>query len=133
MHSFSKCCSGDSACCPSPQDKKQLVIDLLYLDLSVCTRCQGADHNLDQAIAEVSGILKAAGFEIIVNKINISTKEMAIKHQFLSSPTIRINGIDIDLAVKESTCKECGDLLAMRLIVEYGNTRVLNIRNRQSP
>ena len=106
----SGCCSGGSSCCSPQQEKKQIVIDFLYLDLSVCSRCQGADHNLDQAIDEVSGILKAAGFEIVVNKINVTTKELAIKHQFLSSPTIRINGADIELEVKESACKECGDL-----------------------
>lgn len=106
----SECCSGGSSCCSHQQQKKQLVIDFLYLDLKVCARCQGADHNLDQAITEVSGILQAAGFEIVVNKINVTTKELAIKHQFLSSPTIRINGTDINLEVKESTCQECGDL-----------------------
>lgn len=28
----------------------------------------------------------------------------------MSSPTIRVNGRDIALEVKESSCKECGDL-----------------------
>jgi hypothetical protein len=109
-NNFTGCCSGGSACCPPQQEKKRLLIDFLYLDLSVCTRCQGADNNLTQAIDEVSGVLEAAGFEIVVNKINVTTKELAIKHQFLSSPTIRINGTDINLEVKESTCRECGDL-----------------------
>lgn len=106
---FSGCCSKGSACCPSPQEKK-LLIDLLYLDLTVCTRCQGAEKNLEEALAEVSGVLKAAGFTVVVNKINITSPELAEKYRFVSSPTIRINGIDIDLTVKESTCKECGDL-----------------------
>lgn len=104
------CCSGGSECCPPEHEKKQILIDFLYLDLSVCERCQGAENNLDKAIDEVAEVLKAAGFEIVVNKININSKKLAIEHQFLSSPTIRVNGGDIALEVKETPCKECGDL-----------------------
>ena len=104
------CCSCTSGCCaPKPQEK-QITIDFLYLDLNVCQRCQGAETNLDAAIHEVSGVLKAAGFGVVVNKVNITSKELAIKHQFMSSPTIRINGNDIALEVKESSCVDCGDL-----------------------
>ena len=110
MTNNSGCCSCGSGCCGPEQEKKQILIDFLYLDLSVCERCQGAENNLDEAIDEVSLVLKAAGFDIVVNKINVTSKELAIKHQFLSSPTIRINGNDIELEVKESSCQECGDL-----------------------
>lgn len=104
------CCSCGSDCCGSEQKKKQILIDFLYLDLSVCERCQGTENNLDEAIAEVSGVLKAVGFDIVVNKINVTSEDLAIKYKFLSSPTIRINGNDIELEVKESSCRECGDL-----------------------
>jgi hypothetical protein len=110
MNDKSRCCSCGTGCCGQEQAKKQIVIDFLYLDLSVCKRCRGAETNLDKALEEVSGLLKAAGFDITVNKINITSKEMAVKHRFVSSPTIRINGTDIDLEVKETTCAECGDL-----------------------
>ena len=105
MSDCRECCPGGS-CCPPGHNGKQLLIDFLYLDLSVCERCQGAESNLNQAIDEVSGVLKAAGFEIEVNKVKINSKELAIKYQFESSPTIRVNGIDVQLDVKESSCKE---------------------------
>ncbi len=110
MDSKPGCCSCGGGCCPPEQAKNQIIIDFLYLDLSVCKRCQGTEDSLDQAIDQVSETLKSAGFEIVVNRINVTSKELAEKHRFLSSPTIRINGIDIDLDVKESACKECGDL-----------------------
>ena len=47
---------------------------------------------------------------MLVNKINITSKELAIKHEFISSPTIRINRNDIVLEVNETPCKDCGDL-----------------------
>lgn len=108
-NNVSKCCSGSNCCNIEPR-KSKLLIDFLYLDLSVCERCQGTETNLDAAIREVSTVLKTAGFEIVVNKVNIDSKELSIKYEFLSSPTIRINGNDIELEVKETSCKECGDL-----------------------
>lgn len=86
------------------------MIDFLYLDLRVCTRCQGTDQSLEDALAEVSGLLGAAGAEVIVNKINVTSEELAIQHRFVSSPTIRVNGRDIQMEVKESLCESCGDL-----------------------
>jgi len=90
--------------------KKQLIIDFLFLDLSVCTRCQGTDSSLDAAITDIANILAATGYEVSVNKINVKTVELAEKFKFLSSPTIRINGQDIQLEVRESLCESCGDL-----------------------
>lgn len=104
------CGCGNSGCCAPKQEEKRLTIDFLYLDLSVCERCQGADNNLDEAIKEVSGVLKAAGYNLAINKVNITTKELAEEYEFISSPTIRIKGRDIALELKESTCKDCGDL-----------------------
>ena len=104
------CCSCGSGCCGQEQKKRQIIIDFLYLDLSVCKRCQGTETNLEDAVNEVSTVLRTAGFDIVVNKININSRELAIEHHFLSSPTIRVNGRDIALEVKESSCKECGDL-----------------------
>ena len=110
----SACCSCGPACCgptPEPQSgKKSIVIDFLFLDLSVCTRCQGTDHSLDDALSEVAKALEATGAEVVVNKINVTSEELAIKHKFVSSPTIRVNGRDIQMEVKESLCESCGDL-----------------------
>lgn len=111
MNDNSGCCScGSSNCCTPQPERKNITIDFLYLDLTVCERCQGADTNLDLAVNEVSKVLSAAGYDIKVNKVNITSEELAIEHEFISSPTIRINGRDIDLNVKETVCKECGDL-----------------------
>lgn len=107
------CCNG-SSCCSTPGrnnfNKKNIVIDFLYLDLTVCDRCQGTDNNLDEAISEVSKVLKAAGVEVTVNKINVINEELARKYKFVTSPTIRINGNDIQMDFKESLCESCGNL-----------------------
>jgi hypothetical protein len=102
------CCSSTSCC--KPQKKKKLTIDFLYLDLNVCKRCQGTEKNLEEALAEVSGVLEAAGFELSINKVKIENRDLAIKYRFVSSPTIRLNGRDLELRVEESPCQDCGDL-----------------------
>ena len=107
------CCANNSACCSeqeSIQEKRRIQIDFMYIDLSVCTRCQGTDTSLDEAIADVAAVLKAAGIEVAVNKIHITTEQQAQELRFASSPTIRVNGHDIQLAGKESLCESCGDL-----------------------
>lgn len=101
------CCNNQQA---EPAKRKQITIDFLYLDLSTCTRCQGTDMNLDGALEEVAKVLDATGTEVVLNKINVATPELAEKYQFLSSPTIRVNGRDIQLEVTENNCESCGVL-----------------------
>ena len=68
------CCSCSDGCCGSsakPEiNKREIVIDFLYLDVTVCERCQGTDKSLDEAIGEVANILAATGIDVKVNKIN---------------------------------------------------------------
>lgn len=107
-------CSCNSGCCETVQnnsvDKRNIVIDFLYLDLSVCTPCQGTEAVLDEAIKDVTNILESTGVKAIINKVNVLNEGLAIKFKFVSSPTIHINGCDIQLEVKESSCQTCSDL-----------------------
>ncbi|ABB13970.1 DUF2703 domain-containing protein [Carboxydothermus hydrogenoformans] len=111
------CCTNKSTCCgessevsKNHENRERLVIDFLYLDLDVCVRCQGAEKSLESAIDDVKHVLELAGIEVVVNKINVINEELAKKYHFVSSPTIRINGRDIQLEVHENTCQSCGDL-----------------------
>jgi len=106
-------CDCAPGCCQEinkNEKRKDIIIDFLFLDLSVCTRCQGTDASLEESITEVAKVLETTGRQVVVNKIHINSKELAIKHRFVTSPTIRINGKDIQLDVKESLCESCGDL-----------------------
>lgn len=110
----SNCCSNITGCCGTKNDdipeKRRLIIDFLYLDLTVCSWCQGTESSLDAAISEVAQIMRATDIEVEVNKINVVSEEQARQLRFVSSPTIRVNGKDIQIEVKESLCDSCGDL-----------------------
>ena len=60
--SKNQCCSCGSGCCTPQKEKRKITIDFLYLDLSVCTRCQGTDSVMDEAIAEVAQGFKSGGY-----------------------------------------------------------------------
>lgn len=89
---------------------KLLVIDFLYLDLEVCRRCQGTEHVLSMVLEELSEQLRADGYEITLNKVNVNSLALANKHHFVSSPTIRVNGRDLSNQLVESHCDDCGTL-----------------------
>jgi hypothetical protein len=89
---------------------KTLKIDFLYLDLNTCERCMATDSILQEALAELSGVLNTLGYTVQVNKVNITTRELAAQYRFLSSPTIRINNIDICGKVTENNCCSCGEI-----------------------
>ena len=89
---------------------KQLAIDFLYLDLETCERCIATDETLKQAIETLSAIFDMLGYNVTRNMVNITSKELAEQHSFVSSPTIRMNGVDICSELVESACADCGDL-----------------------
>jgi len=97
------------SCCIEKSDKI-INVDFLYLDLNTCSRCIATDSALNEALEALNNVFKTLGYQINVNRVNISSIELAEQYQFLSSPTIRVNGKDICLNVKENNCKDCGDL-----------------------
>ncbi|MCL1915631.1 MAG: DUF2703 domain-containing protein [Desulfovibrionaceae bacterium] len=102
-----------------------MVIDFLYLDLNTCERCIATGGTLDEALNTLAPVFQAMNYTVHVNKVNITTKELAEQYRFISSPTIRVNGMDICTEVKESNCKDCGDLCGdtvdCRVFVYEGN------------
>lgn len=104
-----------SECClssPVPSHGSQkLLVELLYLDRDVCTRCRGAEDALNGALADASPALDAMGFEVEVRRILVDSEEAARRLQFRSSPTIRIDGHDIQPEIRESSCESCSSLV----------------------
>jgi hypothetical protein len=91
---------------PSPQtrERRPVVVDFLFLDLDTCTRCVGTDRNLEEAVASVRRVLAETGVRFEVRRHLVDSEEMARRLQFVSSPTLRVNGKDIALELRESSC-----------------------------
>ena len=120
--SGSSCCSDDDCCCddengcctpgadaddPNMGHKEVVVVDYLYLDLSVCDRCQGTDERVARAVEQLRPIMDAAGYNIVMNKVLIEDERIAERFEFVSSPTVRVNGVDICPEVLENECDCC--------------------------
>ncbi len=121
------CCSPESelreaasACCGAQVDAplskattaggRRLDIDFLYLDLSVCERCQDTESALERSLEEVARVLESTGVEVEFKRTHITSEEQAAALGFLVSPTIRVNGRDIQMEFRESACETCGTL-----------------------
>jgi glutaredoxin len=68
-----------------------MEIQLLYFE-----GCPG----YTKAEAALREVLAEEGIEAEIEKINIESEEEAKKHGFLGSPTIRINGLDVEPAAR---------------------------------
>jgi hypothetical protein len=101
-------CTGNCSTCGG--GSSEIIIDYLYLDNDTCDRCKETEESLDEAVAEMSRILYMAGTQIFVNKIHVDTIEKATEYRLTTSPTIRVNGKDIQENFNETTCKCCGEI-----------------------
>lgn len=111
------CCGGDlpeggDCCCsgPSVEITRTITVEFCYLDVVTCERCQGADVQVDKAVAAVEGALALCGCAIEVRRVLVDDERMAERYRLVSSPTIRVDGVDICDTVEENPCIDCGDI-----------------------
>lgn len=90
--------------------RRTVTVDFLYLDNESCERCMGTEDALEAALERIEPILEALDVGITVRDIHVSTLEAAEATQLAVSPTIRIDGRDIQPDYIENTCESCGDL-----------------------
>jgi hypothetical protein len=88
---------------------RSLQIEFLYLDLDTCTRCRATDATLLEALHRTRPALDAAGVTVSVTKTLVASEAQARALGFVSSPTIRINGVDIAGELVESACDSCSE------------------------
>lgn len=112
-------CGGE---CNEASEKK-VVVEYLYLDLNTCERCMSTDDELDEVMMVLTPALELAGFDVEYNKVEMATAKMARQCRFLSSPTIRVNGLDICESVAENSCGCCSEISGTDVdcrVFEYG-------------
>ncbi len=105
----------NGGCCGNSRD--ELVIDFLYVDLSECERCQSSDETLDRALRELREQIHGKDISsITINKRKITSDEEAEEYGLVRSPTLRIDGKDIeeivneDYEIKDNYCPSCEEV-----------------------
>jgi hypothetical protein len=111
------CCCGapaaETAAAPSASagaQRRRLNIELLVIDLDTCTRCVPTGEQLRNAIQLVAPAADALDVGLTYRETVVQSADEAKARALLSSPTIRVNGRDIDQDIRESECESCGDL-----------------------
>ncbi|WP_185903215.1 DUF2703 domain-containing protein [Halonotius terrestris] len=92
--------------------RETVTVDFLYLDNESCERCIGTEQALETALTRVEPILEPLDVSVVVRDIHVDTLAAAKATQLAVSPTIRINGRDIQSDYRENNCESCGDLCA---------------------
>ena len=90
--------------------KRTLQVELLAIDLCSCKRCVPTGEQLKKALELLSPVAEVLDIELDYREIVVGNPEEAKRHGLLSSPTIRLNGRDIDQNFRESECESCGEL-----------------------
>ena len=104
------CCDQSNSNIVRNTGASDLLVQFLFLDEDVCQPCSGTAEALDEAVQITAAPLAAMGVDLKVEKAHVIGKAEAIAQKLLTSPTIRINGNDIDPALTEGECGTCGDL-----------------------
>ena len=103
------CCSDPKTCCLDPS-VTAIRVDALTLDAISCERCRHSLSSLDEALSLLKPILDLAGVPLTVHRIHIDSLALAKRHRLVSSPTVRINGVDVAEGLTENACLDCSDL-----------------------
>ena len=118
--------AGTMTAAPAGLDTGEVRIEFMFLDLTTCTRCLGTDRSLEEALELTREVLAATGVKVEVSTTLVESAEQARELRFVSSPTIRVNGADAALELRESSCGSeactdgCGESIACRVWVHRG-------------
>ena len=83
-----------------------LTVDFLYLDLETCGRCRGTDRALQAALETVADVFETIDVDVSVRKVHVETEAAARETELEVSPTVRIDGRDVQPTYTTSAC-EC--------------------------
>ena len=100
-------CKTEAASAPALREMK---LEFLYLDEAACEPCGETAQTLETAAKAAWLPLEAMGYSLNIEKKHITTRALATAERLVSSPTIRVNGVDIDPAITEDDCPSCGTL-----------------------
>jgi hypothetical protein len=99
------------------QRKRRILrVELLAVDLKTCARCVPTGKRLEAALGLLREVAEALGIELEYSPKVVASRDEALRRALRTSPTIRLNGRDIDPEVAESACESCGRIAGGALV-----------------
>lgn len=102
--------SGRGAEGAGQRERRILRVELLAVDLQTCARCVPTGRRLEEALRILEPVAGALRIELEYSAKVVISREEALMRALRASPTIRLNGRDIDPEVAESACESCGKI-----------------------
>ena len=95
---------------PTDFQSRILTIDFLFLDRHSCERCADTEDALHAALDRVDELLADVGVGIHLRKTRVDTEDDAYRTGLQISPTIRLDGRDIQPNFGATECDSCTDI-----------------------
>ena len=95
---------------PTAYARRTVTVDFLFLDRESCARCVGTEGALEAAVDRVAGLLSDVGVDLEVRRVHVDSAVAARLTGLAVSPTVRVNGRDVQSGYDTSPCESCGDL-----------------------
>lgn len=89
---------------------EEIKVEFFYLDNETCSWCGDTEKALDEAVAEAEALLARRGVKIRLEKVHLTSAEQAAAHGVVISPTVRIDGYDLQGEIEEKYCPACSEL-----------------------
>jgi len=93
--------------CESEYNKKEIIIEFLFIDLIACKRTIETKKVLFKVVDKLKSELEPLGYTFKIEGYKMNTEQIKAEFEFKSSPTILVNYQDILGKIQESICTEC--------------------------
>jgi hypothetical protein len=95
---------------PATYTRETVTVDLLFLDRTECDRCAGAAQALDAAVDRVAALLADLGVDLRYRQVHVESARDARRVGLSLSPTVRVDGRDLQPAAHSGICEDCTGL-----------------------
>lgn len=94
---------------PDEYSRRTVSVDFLFLDREVCERCGDAETSIHAALDWTAELLDDLGVGVVLRYVHVESEAHARQTSFEISPTIRIDGRDVQPEYVSSPCEPCGE------------------------
>lgn len=103
---------------PTEYGTRTVTVDFLFLDRVDCDRCRETEESLETAIERVRPLFEEIGATIDYRRIHVDSIDAAKQTELDVSPTIRIDGRDVQPEFASSSCESCTDIAEGETVVD---------------
>jgi hypothetical protein len=95
---------------PAEYATRTVTVDLLYLDRESCSRCRDPAGARETAVDRVADLLADLEVAVEVRSVQVDTVAAARRTGLSVSPTVRVDGRDVQPDHEANPCGDCTDL-----------------------